>query len=68
LKSLGIDCSWLIGISKKSFLRKTLLDSTDPFCDSEILHAKIIKELTEKKLGHLIFRAHDPFLVERVIA
>lgn len=68
LKNLGIDCPWLIGISKKSFLRSAILDSTDPFKYAEILHAKIIKDLTEKKMGHLIFRAHDPFLVESAYA
>lgn len=63
-KKVGRDFTWLIGISKKSFLRKSLVDSSDPFRDSEILHAQIIKGLIEKKLGHLIFRVHDPFLVE----
>jgi dihydropteroate synthase len=54
---------WLIGVSKKSFLRKSLVNSSDPFKDSEILHAEIIKNLQSKKLGHLLFRVHDPKLV-----
>lgn len=68
LKDAGIDCPWLIGLSKKSFLRKALPASNDPFGDAEILHAKLIKEFIVKKSGHLIFRAHDPFLVESVYA
>lgn len=62
-----INAPWLIGISKKSFLRKSLPDSMDPFNDSEILHAKIIKDLVSKQLGHLMFRAHDPKLVQNEI-
>lgn len=68
LKESGIVQPWLIGLSKKSFLRKALPDSTDPFLDSEILHAKIIKELLSKNLGHLLFRVHNPELVEGVYA
>lgn len=68
LNKAGIDCPCLVGVSKKSFLRKALPDSNDPFIDSEILHAKIIKELTSKNRGHLMFRAHDPFLVEKAYA
>jgi dihydropteroate synthase len=59
----GVKVPWLIGISKKSFLRKSLVNSSDPFSDSEIIHANIIKDLVLKKLGHIIFRAHDPKLV-----
>lgn len=68
LKDAGLECPWLIGLSKKSFLRKALPASNDPFGDAEILHAKLIKEFIVKKSGHLIFRAHDPFLVESVYA
>jgi len=68
LKDAGIVCPWLIGLSKKSFLRKVQPASHDPFGDAEILHAKIIKEFIVKNSGHLIFRAHDPFLVESVYA
>lgn len=67
LKRQKIKAPWLIGVSKKSFLRKFLStsfpNSLDPFNDSEILHAKIIKELVSKQLGHLLFRAHDPIIV-----
>lgn len=63
LQEISITAPWVIGISKKSFLRKSLTQSFDPFADSEILHAKIIKNFWEKKLGHLIFRVHDPKLV-----
>ena len=63
LEEISITAPWVIGISKKSFLRKSLPLSIDPFADSEILHAKIIKNFCEKQLGHLIFRVHDPKLV-----
>lgn len=74
----GIKTPWLIGLSKKSFLRKALPESIDslidPFEQSEILHQKLIKELKLKTLNsngpkaHLIFRVHDPEIVERVYA
>ncbi|MBC7539903.1 MAG: dihydropteroate synthase [Bacteriovorax sp.] len=60
-----INIPWIIGVSKKSFLRKSLPDSLDPFQDSEILHLKIIQDLVSKHLGHLIFRAHDPKIVQK---
>ncbi len=59
VKSLDFEVPWLIGVSKKSFLRKMVADAIDPFAESEILHKKIINELQAKKLGHLIFRVHD---------
>lgn len=64
LKGQKINTPWLIGISKKSFLRQALIHSIDPFHDSEVLHAKIIKDLLSKQLGHLLFRVHDPELVQ----
>ncbi|MDD4972943.1 MAG: dihydropteroate synthase [Bacteriovorax sp.] len=67
LKNNKINVPWLIGISKKSFLRKSLPDSIDPFNDSEILHAQIIEDLVSAQLGHLLFRAHDPELVQKSI-
>jgi dihydropteroate synthase len=67
LKKNKIVVPWLIGISKKSFLRKSISDSTDPFNDSEILHARIIGDFVSSQLGHLLFRAHDPELVLKSI-
>ena len=67
LELVNVKKPWLIGVSKKSFLRKSLVNILDPFKDSEILHLKIIKELTIKKLGHLLFRAHDPNLVKKAL-
>jgi len=57
--------SWLIGVSKKSFLRKFLQNSQDPFAESELLHENIIRKFLSKNLGHLLFRVHDPEIVER---
>lgn len=64
IQKIENNLSWLIGISKKSFLRKSLPLSSNPFEDSEVLHAKIIRDLSAKNLGHLIFRAHNPYLLE----
>jgi dihydropteroate synthase len=65
LSEVGIVKPWLIGISKKSFLRKSLTHSLDPYGDSENLHENILQELMIKNLGHLLFRVHDPKIVER---
>lgn len=67
-KKAQMERPWLIGLSKKSFLRKSLVNSRDPFVDAEILHEKILNEIFSKKMGQLICRAHDPFLVERCYA
>ena len=72
-KREGISASWLVGVSKKSFLRKFLQKShqvalqvySDPFSESEILHENIIRKLLAQNLGHLLFRVHDPEIVER---
>jgi dihydropteroate synthase len=68
VRELPLDVPWLVGISKKSFIRKALPDSTDPFVDAEKLHEKIIREITVKKLGHILFRVHDFDIVERANA
>ncbi|MGZ3806588.1 MAG: dihydropteroate synthase [Bacteriovorax sp.] len=62
------DIPWLIGLSKKSFLRKALPQSLDLLSDSEILHEKIMRDMIQKNSGHLIFRVHDPDIVERANA
>lgn len=64
-KALGFKGPWLIGISKKSFLRKIFEQSSDPFLESEILHRKIIKDLLEQVAGQLLFRVHDFDILER---
>ncbi|MFA6238447.1 MAG: dihydropteroate synthase [Bacteriovorax sp.] len=66
LKASGHTYPWLVGVSKKSFLRRALPESSDPFNDAEILHAKIIEDMILKNCGQLIWRAHDPFLVESI--
>lgn len=65
---LDFDVPWLVGVSKKSFLRKSLPESHDPYAESEILHEKIIKNILIKKMGHVIFRVHDFDIVERAYA
>ena len=54
---------WVIGVSKKSFLRKAL--NTDSFLETEKLHQEIITEFFQmNKNQQLIIRAHDPMIVE----
>ncbi|MDO9181032.1 MAG: dihydropteroate synthase [Bacteriovorax sp.] len=70
LELQNITVPWLIGISKKSFLRQSLSEAVDPtrdlYKDSELIHAEIISDLISKKLGHLIFRVHEPDVVTSV--
>jgi dihydropteroate synthase len=65
---LEFNSIFLIGLSKKSFLRKAVQETSDPFSDSEILHEKCIREMLKKTDRHLIFRVHDFSLMERVYA
>jgi dihydropteroate synthase len=52
---------FLIGISKKSFLRKSLPKTADPLNDSEYLHLLFLSHfMKELKEHNLIFRVHDP--------
>jgi len=62
------DFTMLFGLSKKSFLRKSLGNSTDPFNDSEILHKKLIVNFLKKKTSPILFRVHDPLIVEDAYA
>lgn len=64
LKESKIIVPWLIGISKKSFLRQSLTHSLDTFRDAELLQSKLLRELIDKKLGQFLYRVHDPFLIE----
>lgn len=68
LKEQNIRVPWLIGVSRKSFLRKSLPHSIDPFNDSEILHEQIIRDILSKKVGHCLFRVHNPSIVLKSIS
>lgn len=68
VNQLDFKVPWLVGVSKKTFLRAALSQSLDPYTDSENLHADIIKDMLVKKMGHLIFRVHDFEIVGRVYA
>jgi len=60
--------SWLIGLSKKSFLRKSLLPETaDLFGEAEKLHEKLLQNFLSTTNGHCFFRVHDFEIVERVL-
>lgn len=62
--------SWLIGLSKKSFLRKSLPQDIqdDPvklFAGAEVLHERLLTQLMEENRGHLFYRVHDFDIVSR---
>lgn len=52
----------LIGLSKKSFLKKAL--ESYPGMDLEGLHKKCISELQKASKGNLLFRVHDPKIMK----
>jgi dihydropteroate synthase len=61
IKRFSFDQEFLIGISKKSFLRKSLPQSDDPMKDSEYLHLLYLVHFMKIfRNHHLIFRVHDP--------
>jgi dihydropteroate synthase len=61
IKRFSQEQVFLIGISKKSFLRKSLPQSTDPLNDSEYLHLLFLSQyMKELKEHNLVFRVHDP--------
>lgn len=66
LMCAGIRNPVLVGLSKKSFLRKAL--KTDSFSESEHLHFKCLVDLMglAQKIQYpsLLFRVHDPGIVE----
>ncbi len=65
-QSFSSDRSWLIGLSKKSFLRKSLPPETsDLFAEAEKLHEDLIVQFLKNKYGHLLFRVHDFEIVDR---
>ncbi len=51
----------LIGLSKKSFLRKALM--TESFEESELLHFKCLVDFMKLERNPLLFRVHDPKIV-----
>ena len=61
LKKVGIDKPWVMGISKKSFLKKASLSNTE--IELETLHLQVITAWMQKNCGHLLFRVHDPGIV-----
>lgn len=61
LVNAGIDAPLLIGLSKKSFLRKAL--KTESFEESEHLHFKCMVDLLKTKALPLLFRVHNPEIV-----
>ncbi len=56
------DCPMLIGLSKKSFLRKAL--GTESFEESEHLHFHCLVGLMKMQGPHRLYRVHDPRIVE----
>lgn len=62
LKKEQLNHPLLIGLSKKSFLRKAL--KTESFSESEFLHFKCLVDLMQIQDHHLLFRVHDPRIVD----
>lgn len=61
IKRFSNEQVFLIGISKKSFLRKMLEGTVDPFTESEYLHLLFLNHFTRELKNHcLIFRVHNP--------
>ena len=58
---------WLFGFSKKSFLQKKFPESSDPKRDCEILHAKLVNDFLTIPTRGVIFRVHDPNIVQSVL-
>ena len=57
-KATNLDCPILVGLSKKSFLKKAL--ENHPGLDLEGLHKKCIQDIQKASKGNLLFRVHDP--------
>lgn len=67
-KQFSDDRSWLIGISKKSFLRKSLpADTANHFIMAEKLHEQILSRMISENKGHVFYRVHDFDLVTRAL-
>lgn len=65
-KSFASNRSWLIGLSKKSFLRKSLPPETaDLFAEAEKLHESLLVQFMKENNGHLFYRVHDFDIVSR---
>lgn len=61
-----ITSALVIGLSKKSFLRKFIEKSHPASTEAlESLHFKIIREMIEQKKTPQLFRVHDPGIVRR---
>lgn len=54
----NLDVPILVGLSKKSFLKKAL--ETHPELDLERLHQKCIQDIQKASKRNLLFRVHDP--------
>ena len=67
IKKQNFKGAWLVGISKKSFLRKSLQVGKNTFEDAEILHLQLIKQILLKNLGQIIFRTHDFNIVHNAL-
>jgi dihydropteroate synthase len=65
-KSLANNRSWLVGLSKKSFLRNSLPpETTDLFTEAEKLHERLLAQFMKENNGHVFYRVHDFDIVSR---
>lgn len=69
-KKFPVQQSWLVGLSKKSFLRKSLpADCPEPFLEAEKLHRELIKKIIKESSSSssVLFRVHDFNIVQNVL-
>ena len=62
----NLDNPWLIGLSKKSFLKKALelTENSQPQLNLEELHKKCIKNILNSSDKKILFRVHDPSIMK----
>jgi dihydropteroate synthase len=61
LKQIDPNYVLLIGMSKKSFLQKSLIGSDSKKEDSEFIHYILLNELKELTNSKILFRVHEIF-------
>ena len=63
LYSSGVKVPWVIGISRKSFLKKKCEIIQLASTEVEVLHDKVLKQFLANSTNDLFFRVHDPYIL-----
>jgi dihydropteroate synthase len=63
LDGKNIKIPWVIGLSRKSFLRKKCADSPDPILAAEELHKKLLQQFIKQTKTDIYLRVHNPEVV-----